>query len=114
MPLYYWKKSLQQFINAGTLNSIKDNSTGTQIYITDNNNIIEIGNIDNASLYYNSTPDIPIVHIPPIGAEKQPEPKLITASDKKVITMDIPIVHIPPIGAVKKPVEKKPESKSVN
>ena len=127
LPLYYWKKSLQQFINAGTLNSIKDNSIDIQINITDNNNIIEIGNIDNASLYYNSTPDIPIVHIPPIGAEKQPEPKLIKlkpvekekaktkpASDKKVIIMDIPIVHIPPIGAEKQPVEKKAESKTAS
>jgi len=77
--LYYWDKSLQQFINAGTLDSIRKSSFGKDknIIITGKDNSrINIGNVENVKLYYNSTPEISIVDTEPKEAKIQPEPKL--------------------------------------
>jgi len=84
LPLYYWNTFSQQFANAGTLNKIREESMGTDIIISFFNNRIKIGTIYNTHLYYNSTPEIPIVHTPPEGAEQLPIPVVLLGNSRQL------------------------------
>ena len=79
LPLYYWHNSANQYKPVGTLRDIKTMSTFGDNYVNGNLDgvITRLGNVRNVVLYYNSTPDLPIVHIAPDVAPS-PEPIPVT------------------------------------
>ena len=83
LPLYYWNTFSQQFVNAGTLNNIRDNSYNHNIVISFFNNRIRLGTIYNTHLYYNSTPTIPILNAQPEGAELLPIPVVLWGNSRQ-------------------------------
>lgn len=67
VQLYYWHNSANQYKPVGTLMDIKNMGIFGTNYVNGNLDgvISRLGNVDNVVLYYNSIPNVPIVHTAP-------------------------------------------------
>jgi len=79
LQLYYWDNSTGRYKPVGTLAQIKEmpKSIGTSNIVGNLDGFItKLGNSNNVVLYYNSTPDVPIVNTPP-NRPQSPAPERI-------------------------------------
>ena len=78
LQLYYWDNSAGRYKPVGTLAQIRDMPGSFNSNVVGNLDgfITRLGDVDDVVLYYNSTPDVPIVNIAPNGPPS-PEPARI-------------------------------------